>query len=148
MTGMCVSSFRRDSTAHRLGPVALVTWWLVAVGLISTFGVWVFLCAQMIPSALASCVGAYLFYAQHNFPDAVFKDRREWDYHFAALHSSSMFDMSAVMHWFTREHRIPPRAPSESPHPLLPLARGDGGPARDHTIPAGRPGHYETWLDV
>ena len=97
--------------------MALVTWWLVAVGLITTFGVWVFLCVQMIPSAVASCVGAYLFYAQHNFPDAVFKDRREWDYHFAALHSSSMFDMSAVMHWFTGNigyhhvhhlnHRIP-----------------------------------------
>ena len=117
MAGMSIAPFRRDAKAHWLAPVALVTWWVVAAGLIYFFGFWIFLCAHMFPSAITFCLGAYLFYAQHNFPDAKFKDRRKWDYHFAALNSSSMFDMSAVMHWFTgnigyhhvhhMNHRIP-----------------------------------------
>ena len=33
-------------------------------------------------------LGSYLFYAQHNFPGVVFKDRAGWTYETAALESS------------------------------------------------------------
>jgi omega-6 fatty acid desaturase (delta-12 desaturase) len=81
------------------------------------FGFMTFLLVHMLPAAITFSIGSYLFYAQHNFPDAKFKDRRQWDYHFAAMNSSSMFEMSKVMHWFTGNigfhhihhlnHRIP-----------------------------------------
>ena len=46
-------------------------------------------------------LGAYLFYAQHNFPDAKYRTKEEWSYVHAALYSSSYMKMSKLMHWFT-----------------------------------------------
>ena len=61
-------------------------------------GVMVYLSAQglnvllfgiLVPSLVASALGAYLFYAQHNFPSAKLKSRAEWSHVDAALRSSS-----------------------------------------------------------
>jgi len=77
----------------------------------------VLLYAVLIPCALASTVGAYLFYAQHNFPSVIIRERTEWDHVTAALQSSSYIAMSPIMAWFTGNigyhhvhhlnHRIP-----------------------------------------
>jgi omega-6 fatty acid desaturase (delta-12 desaturase) len=55
----------------------------------------------VIPFTIASAMGAYLFYAQHNFPGVQFRSREEWNYVFAALQSSSYIRMSRLMSWFT-----------------------------------------------
>jgi omega-6 fatty acid desaturase (delta-12 desaturase) len=55
----------------------------------------------LVPVILAGALGSYLFYAQHNFPGARFRDRENWDYVAAALHSSSYLRLDPVMHWFT-----------------------------------------------
>ena len=117
MAGMCIAPWKRDPESHRLAPVALVVWWVVAAALIGFGSFELFFFVHLFPTFLTLAIGSYLFYAQHNFPDAKFKDRRQWDYHFAAMNSSSMFDMSLVMHWFTGNigyhhihhlnHRIP-----------------------------------------
>jgi acyl-lipid omega-6 desaturase (Delta-12 desaturase) len=57
--------------------------------------------AGIIPCAISSAVGAYLFFAQHNFPGARLRPGRDWDYVFAALHSSSYIRMGSFMCWFT-----------------------------------------------
>src|SRR5262249_52497348 len=57
--------------------------------------------AVFLPLYIASAVGTYLFYVQHNFPGAKYQEEGQWDYVFAALHTSSMFDMNSVMAWFT-----------------------------------------------
>jgi len=117
MFGMCVAPFQRDPKQHWSGPLAiaihlaLLTLVTVALGVQSAlFGI-------VLPLVVACSAGAYLFYAQHNFPDMELKGRRDWDYTFAALRSSSMFEMSPLMHWFTGNigyhhvhhlnHRIP-----------------------------------------
>ncbi|HRD37488.1 MAG TPA: fatty acid desaturase, partial [Bacteroidia bacterium] len=46
-------------------------------------------------------MGAYLFYAQHNFPGVTFKGNEEWTYEGAALESSSYMDLNPFMHWVT-----------------------------------------------
>jgi omega-6 fatty acid desaturase (delta-12 desaturase) len=46
-------------------------------------------------------VGGYLFYAQHNFPDAFIQDDGKWDFTTAAIRSSSYLKMGRVMAWFT-----------------------------------------------
>ena len=53
------------------------------------------------PILLAAGLGAYLFYAQHNYPGARFPRPADWDYTDAALHSSSYLRMNPVMRWFT-----------------------------------------------
>jgi len=53
------------------------------------------------PFLLAFGLGAYLFYAQHNFPGVKFSSNKEWAYDTAALESSSYMAMNPVMAWFT-----------------------------------------------
>ncbi|MGI9519966.1 MAG: fatty acid desaturase family protein, partial [Pirellulaceae bacterium] len=59
--------------------------------------VWGFL----VPMIIAGALGSYLFYAQHNFPDIKRRHGDDWDYVFAALHSSSFMRMGRLMSWFT-----------------------------------------------
>lgn len=117
MIGMTIYPFLRDKRRHWGGPVALLLH-LAGAALSMYFLGWlVGTLLTVVPIALATGVGAYLFYAQHNFPDMKLRGRRDWDYTYAALHSSSMFDMSPVGHWLTGNigyhhvhhlnHRIP-----------------------------------------
>ena len=91
-----VSAPRRHvDVALALGLHVGLTWWLARAG-------WQPLVLVMgLPFGLAGALGAYLFYAQHNFPDMRLRHGKEWDYVFAALHSSSFIRMSRLMHWFT-----------------------------------------------
>lgn len=99
--GMCVSAFLREpktnwqgiaALAVHLGLIGLVGWTLGPLA--AYFGVF-------FPLFVACAAGSYLFYAQHNFPGCELRSRDAWTYHHAALKASSMFDMPAVMHWFT-----------------------------------------------
>ena len=46
-------------------------------------------------------MGSYLFYVQHNFPDATFESKEGWTYIGAAFNSTSFLKMSRIMHWVT-----------------------------------------------
>ena len=59
-----------------------------------------------LPLMLAQAMGAYLFYAQHNFPGVKLRERREWSYEFAAVYSSSFLDIHPVLHWLTATSAI------------------------------------------
>jgi len=71
----------------------------------------------IIPHFVASAIGSYLFYAQHNFPGVSFYDRAGWAYEKAALESSSYMKTGPIMAWFTANigyhhihhlnHRVP-----------------------------------------
>jgi omega-6 fatty acid desaturase (delta-12 desaturase) len=50
---------------------------------------------------LATMTGAYLFYAQHNFPEGHIASRQDWTFAKAATDSSSYMVMGPVMNWFT-----------------------------------------------
>jgi acyl-lipid omega-6 desaturase (Delta-12 desaturase) len=60
-----------------------------------------FLICWFIPFFLAFAMGSYLFYCQHNFPGAVFRENQDWKYDDAALSSTSMMVMNPVMRWLT-----------------------------------------------
>ncbi|MCE9553403.1 MAG: fatty acid desaturase [Planctomycetes bacterium] len=61
----------------------------------------VLLVAVILPFTVACGLGAYLFYAQHNFPGLELRNRAEWNHAFAALHSSSYIQMNGFMRWCT-----------------------------------------------
>ncbi len=98
--GMTLQSFLRKPRQHPdclLAALLHVTLWVV-------LGVWapgMLLFTFILPFGLASAMGAYLFYAQHNFPEVDLRDQSEWDYVYAALNSSSFMDIGPLMHWFT-----------------------------------------------
>lgn len=56
---------------------------------------------MLLPVFLASLIGTYLFYAQHNFPAMQRREGEDWDYVFAALKSSSHLKMGRIMNWMT-----------------------------------------------
>ncbi len=74
--------------------LALIVWLLF-------LGIDIALLGMAVPYFVATSMGAYLFYAQHNYPSALLKPRSEWSHVEAALHSSSFIHMNPVMHWFT-----------------------------------------------
>ena len=101
MIGMCIQPFLRNPSMHWQGPFALALHAGLVAGLWWFFGPLMPLFVLVIPLAIACTSGAFLFYVQHNFPECQLADRAGWNYHAAALSSSSMMDMSGIMHWFT-----------------------------------------------
>ena len=99
--GMCVMSFTSSAKRHFDSLIALVLHFSVYF-LIAYFGGWqMLLLTWVIPFTVACGLGAYLFYAQHNFPGVTFKDNIEWSYENAAMESSSFMKLHPVMRWFT-----------------------------------------------
>ncbi len=99
--GMCLSSFLRSPRKHWDSGLALVAHAGATVALVMLAGVEVYLFAFLIPLSVACAVGAYLFYAQHNFPGMHIQPRESWSYTRAALESSSYMELGPVWRWFT-----------------------------------------------
>ena len=55
----------------------------------------------LLPLWVASAVGAYLFYVQHNWEGMRYLPEDDWNYFDAAVHSSSYLKLGPVMRWFT-----------------------------------------------
>lgn len=101
LVGMCIVPFKDDCKEHLDSGIALALHlcFYLLVGL--TLGLSGILLTLTIPFFIACAMGSYLFYAQHNFPDVVFKEKAGWTYEGAALESSSFCKMSPLMHYFT-----------------------------------------------
>lgn len=100
---------------HRL-PIGLMkagwTYWIsalatnaatagVLITLFFVFGVFETLIVFLPVLLTAATVGVWLFYIQHQFEDAHWVERKDWDYHSSAVQSSSYLHLPAVLNWFT-----------------------------------------------
>lgn len=101
IVGMCLSSFFSSPKRHVDSIIAIILHVAISASLIIFAGWQVWLFALFIPYFIACAMGAYLFYAQHNFPTTTFNDNKDWKYEVAALESSSYMVMNPVMQWFT-----------------------------------------------
>ena len=99
--GMSLVPAIEDPKKHRDSILALMLHGALYAYTIFFFGWSMALFALFIPFFVASAIGAYLFYAQHNFPDVTYIDKDGWTYEGAALLSSSFCRMSPIMHYFT-----------------------------------------------
>ncbi len=99
--GMCLYPFVSNPREHYDGLIALVLHLLIAVALTYFYGWPAWLLTQFLPHFIASAIGTYLFYAQHNFPGVSFNDKAGWTYDKAALDSSSFMKTGPVAAWFT-----------------------------------------------
>lgn len=50
---------------------------------------------------LASAIGGWLFFIQHQFEDAYWRKKDDWDFHTAAVSGSSYYELPRVLQWFT-----------------------------------------------
>jgi omega-6 fatty acid desaturase (delta-12 desaturase) len=97
---LCIRSFVARPREHFDSGIALV----LQAAVIGGLALWspaMLLLLFLVPLMTGAALGAYLFYAQHNFPGVQFQSSDAWDYVFAALKSSSYMRMNPVMHWLT-----------------------------------------------
>ncbi len=101
MIGMCVNSLRKSVTKYWDSAVALALNWALTAGLIWRFGFIDAFLSYLLPLMVATAVGGYLFYAQHNFPSMQLRPRQNWTFAAAALESSSYMPMGRFWRWMT-----------------------------------------------
>jgi acyl-lipid omega-6 desaturase (Delta-12 desaturase) len=69
--------------------------WLVGVG--------PFLAVQLPITLLAGSIGVWLFYVQHQFEDTFWAHDEGWNFHDAALHGSSHYDLPGILRFLLVE---------------------------------------------
>ncbi|MEZ4256208.1 MAG: fatty acid desaturase [Polyangiales bacterium] len=99
--GMCTSSFLRNPKKNWDSLLSLAVHFALLAVLWRVGGLNMMFFGYMLPVAVATAAGAYLFYAQHNFEGVHIQPREEWNYERAALESSSYMKCGPVMNWFT-----------------------------------------------
>ena len=115
--GMCINPFFNDPKKYYDCLIALLIHVAIGVGLTLAWGWQGLLLTQTIPHLIASAMGSYLFYAQHNFPGVSFNDKAGWTYEKAAMESSSFMNTNPIMAWFTANigyhhiHHLNPHIP-------------------------------------
>lgn len=98
---MCVVPLLNDPKKHRDALYAILLHFVLYVAAVVTLGWLAALLLMAIPMTVASALGAYLFYSQHNFPTVTYLDQDGWTYEGAALESSSHCRMGPLMNYFT-----------------------------------------------
>jgi omega-6 fatty acid desaturase (delta-12 desaturase) len=71
------------------------------VGMMWLVGVKPFLLVHLPITLLASSIGVWLFYVQHQFEHTYWARSPAWTVHEAALHGSSHYDLPGILRWFT-----------------------------------------------
>ncbi|MGH8024278.1 MAG: fatty acid desaturase family protein [Limisphaerales bacterium] len=115
--GMVILPFFKSPRKNIESIPALALHASIAVWLTLHFGWSGLVLTMLLPFLVAGGLGAYLFYAQHNFRGVILKDKEGWTYEGAALESSSFLKTNALMAWFTANigyhhihhinHRVP-----------------------------------------
>jgi acyl-lipid omega-6 desaturase (Delta-12 desaturase) len=96
-----LKSFIQSPGKHLDSLLALAMHFAAGYAIFYYFGSITFFLAWFTPFFLAFGIGSYLFYCQHNFPGAKFRENHDWKYDQAALESTSFMVMNPVMQWFT-----------------------------------------------
>jgi omega-6 fatty acid desaturase (delta-12 desaturase) len=114
---MTLRSFFESPRKHYDCLLAFLLHLAFGAALVLTFGWGALALTLLVPHFIASAVGSYLFYAQHNFPGVTLMDEDGWTYEGAALESSSHLKTGPILAWFTANigyhhihhlnHRIP-----------------------------------------
>ncbi|HUM47061.1 MAG TPA: fatty acid desaturase, partial [Chitinophagales bacterium] len=76
--GMTIQSFLSSPGKHWDSMIAVVLHVALSVLIVIFFGWQIWLLSVCLPFAIACAMGAYLFYAQHNFPGTSFADKDGW----------------------------------------------------------------------
>jgi len=98
--GMSLRPFLQSPKRHWDGALGILLHFAL-VYYLWTISAELMLLGMVWPLFVASSFGAYLFYAQHNYPAAKLRRNAQWSHVEAALNSSCYIEMDPVMNWFT-----------------------------------------------
>ncbi len=96
-----VKSFIQSPKKHIDSLAALLIHFTSAFVIWYNLGFLTFVLSWLAPFFFAFAMGSYLFYSQHNFPGAQFRENEDWKYDKAALTSTSYMVMNPVLQWLT-----------------------------------------------
>jgi omega-6 fatty acid desaturase (delta-12 desaturase) len=99
--GMCIQSFISSPRRHWDSLVIFMLHVAISVYIFVAMGWLVWFLAFFLPFFLSHMLGAYLFYAQHNFVGVKFRTNSDWNYSKAALESSSFMKLNKFLTWVT-----------------------------------------------
>ncbi|HET9452089.1 MAG TPA: fatty acid desaturase [Aggregicoccus sp.] len=114
---LCIVPFLKSPRRYWSAGLAAAVHVALSLAVLGYAGVGVYLTAMLLPLFGAYAFGAYLFFAQHNFPDMVLREDHAWTHADAALEASSYLECGPVMEWFTGNigyhhiHHLNPRIP-------------------------------------
>lgn len=97
----CLLPALRNPKKEWTGLLALAVHGGLVAGLWMLGAFWMAFWGWILPYAVATAVGAYLFYAQHNFPGMKIIAPGDWTMSEAALKSCSYLKLGPFMSWFT-----------------------------------------------
>ncbi len=97
-TYMLPASWKRERRSVHLTNVMIVVSYIFLGWLV---GPWVFVKIQVPIVALASSLGSWLFYIQHQFEPTFWEHDDDWDFNLAATHGSSFLDLPGPLRWLT-----------------------------------------------
>ena len=112
---MARASWRRERRSILLTDIALLA---VGASLVQAVGFGALIRVQLPITMIASTIGMWLFYVQHQFEHTYWAVEGAWDYGRAALEGSSYYALPAILEWFTgyigvhHVHHLSPRVPS------------------------------------
>jgi omega-6 fatty acid desaturase (delta-12 desaturase) len=117
---------REKRSVHFTNLVLLI----IAVVLSLLIGFKAYLLIQLPVIAVASSLGVWLFYVQHQYENVYWERHENWDFATAALFGSSFYKLPKILQWFTGNigfhhiHHLSPRIPNyrlEACHKANPL---------------------------
>ena len=74
---------------------------LAAATVIWFIGIKAFLLIHLPVTLVAGAIGVWLFFVQHQFEETIWNKDDEWNWHEAAFHGSSHYDLPSWLRWFT-----------------------------------------------
>ena len=99
-------------------------WWTnaalaaIITGLILLVGWKTYLLVQLPVLLFGTSAGVWMFYVQHNYEGSYWERQENWDFYKAALNGSSLYELPAILQWFTGNigfhhiHHLGPRIPN------------------------------------
>lgn len=106
---------RREKLSVIYTDLALLAIMLIAA---QTIGFTAYVLVQLPIMLIASAVGGWLFYVQHQFEDTYWQHHPEWEYLRASLQGSSYYKLPKLLQWFTGNigfhhiHHLSPKIPN------------------------------------
>jgi omega-6 fatty acid desaturase (delta-12 desaturase) len=98
--GMCLRPLLLRPRQHADAALALLLH-VALVAVLAALAPALLLWTLLLPLCVATALGSYLFYAQHNFPGARFQEGGAWNPAAAALAGSSYIPMTPILRWLT-----------------------------------------------
>ncbi|MFN8530922.1 MAG: fatty acid desaturase [Anaerolineae bacterium] len=112
---VCASDKQRDKLSVVWTNLALLG---IFLGMGFTIGFKEYLLVQLPVIAVASSLGVWLFYVQHQYENTYWERHEEWDFATAALYGSSFYKLPKLLQWFSGNigyhhvHHLSPRIPN------------------------------------